>query len=64
MLNEVFDKEAFKKSKEEIRELCNRFDANLDLLTLLNSKVLTFRYRSIGKKKKLEIIVMNIFLLV
>ncbi len=64
MLNEVFDKEAFEKSKEEIRELCNRFDANLDLLTLLNSKVLTFRYRSIGKKKKLEIIVMNIFLLV
>ena len=50
MLNEVFDKEAFEKSKEEIRELCNRFDANLDLLTLLNSKVLTFRYRSIGKK--------------
>ena len=30
MLNEVFDKEAFEKSKEEIRELCNRFDANLD----------------------------------
>ena len=26
MLNEVFDKEAFEKSKHEIRELCNRFD--------------------------------------
>ena len=26
MLNEVFDKEAFEKSKQEIKELCNRFD--------------------------------------
>ena len=30
MLNEVFDKEAFEKSKQEIKELCNRFDANID----------------------------------
>ena len=26
MLNEVFDKEAFEKSKQEIKELCNRFE--------------------------------------
>ena len=30
MLNEVFDKEAFEKSKQEIKELCDRFDANID----------------------------------
>lgn len=30
MLNEVFDREAFERSKQEIEELCNRFDTNID----------------------------------